>query len=271
MARFKSTYGSRFVIAVVSLVLWPCTAFIGAQSRVADGPAFTPARTPEGKPNLNGIWQTLSTAAWDIQDHHARGGVPAGQSVVEGNELPYQPWALTKKTTNFENRWTDDPETKCYLPGVPRATYMPFPFEITQTETHILISYEYVHASRTIYLDGRKRAPDMPEFWMGDSRGHWDGDTLVVDVANFTDKTWFDRAGNFHSAALHVIERYTMIDPHTIMYHVTIEEPQVFTRPWTMSMPLYRRRESNVQLLEYECNAYLEDAYLADEAGKKKP
>ena len=219
---------------------------------------YTPPRTPDGQPDLQGIWQVINTAAWDIQDHPARLGVPAGRGVVEGNEIPYQPWALAKKQENFDNRETADPETNCYMPGVPRITYMPYPFQILQFPDRVLILYEYVHVTRTIYMDGSPHPEGHIDFWMGDSRGRWEGDTLVVDLIHFDDQTWFDRAGNFHSAALHVVERYTRSGPDHMTYDVTIEDPEVFTRPWTMSMPLYRRQEAGIQLLEYECYAYAE-------------
>jgi len=221
-------------------------------------------RMPDGKPSLEGIWQALNTAAWDIQDHSGRLGVPAGQGVVEGNEIPYQDWALAKKKENFENRATLDPEAKCYMPGVPRLTYMPFPFQIAQSADHVLLIYEYIHIQRLLYTDGSPHPdPEVIDFWMGDSRARWEGDTLVVDVRNFNDQTWFDRAGNFHSDALHVVERYTRLGPDHIAYEATIEDPKVFTRPWKISMPLYRRQEKDVQLLEYECYAYDRDNHLA--------
>jgi len=220
---------------------------------------FTPPRTPDGKPNLQGIWQVLNTAAWDIQDHHARLGVPAGQGVVEGNDTPYQPAALAKKRENFENRLTADPETKGYLPGVPRIMYMPFPFQVFQTPNYVTIAYEYAHAIRIIYTNGTQHPAGHIDFWMGDSRGRWEGDTLVVDVIHFNDQTWFDRSGNFHSDALHVIERYTLIGPDHLNYEVTIEDPKVFTRPWKMSMSLYRRKEPSVRLLEYPAGFLLQE------------
>ncbi len=227
-------------------------------TRAAQDPAASVAslpRTPGGKPDLSGIWQAVNTAAWDIQDHHAGKGIPAGLGVVEGNEIPYQTWALDRKRQNFASRLTADPEARCYLPGVPRITYMPYPFEIVQTPKQIAILYEYVHAMRNVYMDSPH--PEGPiEWWMGDSRAHWEGDTLVVDVVHFTDQTWFDRAGNFHSDALHVVERYTRLGRDLMTYEVTIEDPKVFTRPWKMSMPLYRRQEKNIQLLEYECYAF---------------
>ena len=231
----------------------------------ADVPdAYAPPRTADGQPDLQGVWQALNTAAWDIQDHSASAGVPAGQGVVEGNEIPYQPWALEQKRLNFENRATADPETQCYMPGVPRITYMPYPFQLLQFADRILILYEYIHVTRTIYMDGTSHPEGHIDFWMGDSRGRWEGDTLVVDVIHFNDRTWFDRAGNFHSEALHVVERYTPTGPDHLHYEATIEDPKVFTRPWTMSMPLYRRQEADIQLLEYECYAYSESELAAD-------
>jgi len=219
------------------------------------------ARTPDGKPDLSGIWQVLNTAAWDIQDHSASLGVPAGQGVVEGNDIPYQAAALQKKKENFANRRTADPETKCYQPGVPRITYMPYPFQIVQTPTFIAVLYEYNHVTRHIYIDGSPHPKGPIDNWyMGDSRARWEGDTLVVDVIHFTDQTWLDRAGNFHSEELHVVERYTPTDRDHIQYEATIEDPKVFTRPWKMSMPLYRRKEANVQLLDYECYTMLQES-----------
>lgn len=215
-------------------------------------------------PNLQGIWQAVNTAAWDIQDHPAGRGVPAGQGVVEGNEIPYQPWALTKKHENFENRATEDPLANCSMPGVPRITYMPYPFQILQFTDRILILYEYIHVTRTIYMDGTAHPEGHIDFWMGDSRGRWEGDTLVVDVIHFNNQTWFDRAGNFHSEELHVVERYTPTGPDHLLYEVTIEDPQVFTRPWKMRMPLYRRQEADAQLLEYECYGYAEEELAQD-------
>src|SRR5439155_13863777 len=164
----------------------------------APGAATIP-RARDGKPNLSGMWQAMNAAAWDIQDHSAQKGVPAGQGVVEGNEIPYQAWAFAKKRENYENRATLDPETRCYLPGVPRVTYMPFSFQIVQVQDMITILYEYVHATRYIYTNGSQHPQGQIDLWMGDSRGHWDGDTLSVDLTHFNDQTWFDRAGNFHS------------------------------------------------------------------------
>jgi hypothetical protein len=229
---------------------------VAAAARLA---AQTPApipRTPDGRPDLSGYWQVSNTAVWNIQDHRAEKGIPAGQGVVDGNEIPYQPWAAEKKRENGANRATADPETKCNLPGVPRLTYMPFPFQIVQTPNGVVIVYEYAHAVRTIPTDRSPHPAGPIEWWLGDSRGIWDGDTLLVDVMHFNDRTWFDRAGNFHSDALHVSERYTLTDADHIDYVVTIEDPKVFTKAWTMRMILYRHKEKNFQLLDYECYGF---------------
>ena len=255
------------------------TAALGAAVLLAvgiltsgQGPSRVPEsiapRTPDGKPNLNGIWQVLNTANWDLEPHQAQpsavlalgaaGAVPPGPGVVEGNEIPYQPWAAAKKKENGANWLTADPEVKCYLPGVPRATYMPFPFQIVQTAKTVVMAYEYANASRMIPIANEKEKSPA-EMWMGDSLGHWDGDTLVVDVKSFNDRTWFDRAGNFHSNALHVIERYTPIDANAIGYEATIEDEKVFTRPWKISMPLYRHLEKNAQVIEFKCVEFVEE------------
>ncbi len=213
----------------------------------------------QGRPDLSGIWQALNTAAWDLQDHTGALGLPPGQGVVEGGDIPYQPWAAAKKQQNFAARRSADPtEANCFLPGVPRATYMPYPFEIAQTPKLIAITYEFAHALRQIPMDGSAHS-DLSDTWMGDSRGRWDGATLVVDVTNFNDQTWFDHAGNFHSDALHVVERYTLADHDHLLYEATIEDPKVFTRPWKIRMPLYRRWDQNAKLLEYECVFYLQE------------
>jgi hypothetical protein len=220
----------------------------------------TVRRTADGKPDLNGIWQALNSAAWDVQDHSGQLGMPPGLGVVEGNAIPYQPWAAAKKKENFANRAAADPtEASCFLPGVPRATYMPFPFEIAQTPKAIAIAYEFAHGLRSIPMDGSPHPDGLPDTWMGDSRGRWDGDTLVVDVNSFNDRTWFDHAGNFHSDALHVVERYALANADHISYEATVEDPKVFTRPWKMSMPVYRRVDKNARLLEYECVFYQQE------------
>ena len=251
------------VIAGVTVAVVLLTAMPGA----AQAPAYRAPRTADGKPNLNGIWQALNTADWDLQGHAATKGpvpslgavfaVPPGLGVVEGDEIPYLPAAVAKKKANQASWTTLDPEVKCYLPGVPRATYLPHPFQIVQSQQNILISYEYAAAVRVINMGAPTKAPG--DSWMGWSNGRWEGETLVVDVTSLMEDTWLDRAGNFHSDALHVVERYTPRSADTLNYEATIEDPKVFSRSWKISMPLYRRVEKNATLLEYKCVEFAED------------
>lgn len=240
------------------------TAFVSGMLCACADPAqetpqgYTAPRTAYGQPDLQSIWQAMNTAVWDIEDHTASLGVPAGQSVVVGGDIPYRPSAAAQREDNRRNRESADPEASCKMVGVPRITYMPFPFQIVQTAGQVTILSEYIHTVRTIFLDSVHPEDPVQRYWMGDSRGHWEGDTLVVDVTNFTDQTWFDRSGNFHSEALHVVERYTRTGPDHLLYEVTIEDPEIFTESWQMRMPLYRRLEDNARILEYECYAYLE-------------
>ena len=236
-------------------------------------------RASGGRPDLNGIWQAFNEVNWDIEPHAAApgplasmgaiGATPPGMGVVEGGGIPYQPSALAKKRANYENRQSLDPEARCYLPGVPRAAYMPHPFQIVQSASAILFTYQYAGAVRTIFMADPGPAP--AESWMGWSVGRWDGDTLVVDVTSFNDQTWFDRAGNFHSDALHVVERYTPIGPDHLLYEATIEDPKVFTRPWKISMPLYRRVEKTARIMEFKCVEFAEEliyGHLRKQTGK---
>ena len=233
----------------------------------AQTPTGAVTRTADGKPNLTGIWQAMNTANWDLQAHEAKMGpvvslaaafaVPPGAGVVEGNEIPYLPDALKKKQANAANWMALDPEVKCYMAGIPRATYQPFPFQIVQSQNTVVMSYEFGSASRIVRMDTKERSPAPA--WMGWNVGHWDGDTLVVDVTDQMEDTWFDRAGNFHSDALHVVERISAVDSNTLKYEATIEDPKTFSRPWKISMPLYRRREPNAQLMEYKCVPFAEE------------
>ena len=270
------------LIAIVSAAVAVAVSQVLRKPVEGQTPNITVLRGADGKPNLNGIWQALGTAHWDLQDHSARPGpvlelgaidaIPAGQGVVEGNEIPYQPWAAAKKKENFINWLARDPEVKCYLPGLPRATYMPFPFQIAQTPGDIVMAYEYASASRVIKMG--KVEPSPVDTWMGQSAGRWEGDTLVVDVTSFNDQTWFDRAGNFHSEALHVVERYTPVGPDVLDYQVTIDDPKVFTRPWNIRLPLYRRQDKNVQLTEFKCVEFVEEMLyggLRKKTGAEKP
>lgn len=224
--------------------------------------------TPDGNPNLNGIWQALGTAHWNIEGHSAESGpvaemgalgaIPGGLAIVEGGTIPYRDEALAKRDANRQEWLALDPVVKCYMPGVPRATYMPFPFQIVQTPDHILIAYEFASASRVIYMN----RPDFEhpgDAWMGHSRGRWEGQTLVVEVTNHVPNTWFDSAGNFHTDALRVVERYTPTGPNHLLYEAEIEDENVYTRPWKIKLPLYRRMDENMQLLEFKCVEFVEE------------
>ena len=256
-----------FVLTVVTVGL------LAVAPGVAQSPEYRAPRGPDGRPDLNGIWQALNTAHWDVEPHAAGpsvvqelgtlSAVPGGLGVIiddgdgDGDKIPYRPEVLAAREENRARQLERDPVIKCYLPGVPRGMYMPFPVQIIQSQQHIMIVHEYAGAVRTIYMDDHDDAP--ADSWMGWSNGHWDGDTLVVDTTGFNGMTWFDRSGNFHSDALHVVERITARSPETLLYEVTIEDPNVFTRPWQMRMPLYRRVEENARILEFRCVEFVED------------
>jgi hypothetical protein len=259
----KRTIQPPALIALLVLVLTVCC---GLPAAAADSSSYEGPRTADGKPDLNGIWQAMNTADWDLSAHAAKAGQvasqgaqgaePGGIGVVEKGAVPYLPAALKIKAENYKKRFTNDPEIKCYMPGVPRATYLPFPFQIIQSTGVILLSYEFAAASRTVYMG---KAPAGDESWMGTSSGRWEGDTLVIDVTGQVDQTWFDRAGDFHSDALHVTERYTPLTPDVMRYEATMTDPKVFSRPWTIGMPLYRHREENPRLMEFRCAEFAEE------------
>ena len=288
------TTGSTILIVIVSLA---AGAALGVTLTRGGTSTARGSRTADGKPNFSGIWQANNEAYWDLQAHEARAGavtqtgvypnyefarvaaapvvalgaaagVPGSLGVVEGDgQIPYKPEAAALKKENAEN-WIDrDPELKCYLPGIPRAMYMPYPLQIVQSTNKIQMAFTFANATRTIHLDKVEGPPD--DTYMGHSVGHWEGDTLVVDVTGFNGKNWFDRAGNFHSPSLHLTERFTAMSPDVIRYEVTIEDPDTFTRPWQISMPLYRRLEANAQLLEYPCIEFAEE-FLYGQVRKKQ-
>jgi hypothetical protein len=279
------------IIAIVaaaggaSFVAW--SASVAGQTPAA----YRAPRTADGKPDLNGIWQSLSGANYDLEAHMARpamavrpgpygpvpaaavlalgavGAVPPGMGVVEGGPIPYKPEALAKKKENQEKWLERDPEIKCYLPGVPRATYMPYPFQILQSQSAMFFAYEYAGAVRNIYL--KDPGPPPVDAWMGQSVGRWEGDTFVIESNGFNDSTWFDRSGNHHSEALKVVERITRTGPDVLSYEATMEDPNVFTRPWKISMPLYRRLEKNVQIMDFKCVEFVEELMYGQ--WRKKP
>jgi hypothetical protein len=266
------TRGILVVVGALATMLYTVTAVPGQTAATYRAP-----RTGDGKPNLNGIWQAMNTANWNIEAHEAApgpiselgaaGAIPAGLGIVDG-PIPYKPEALAKKKENAANWMKLDPEVRCYLPGVPRAMYMPFPFQIVQSQKHIMFVHEYAGAVRTVYMTDQIEAP--ADSWMGWSNGKWDGDTLVIDSTGFNEKTWFDRAGNFHSDALHVVERITPRSAETLSYEATLDDPKTFTKPWKISMPLYRHVEKNAQLAEFRCVEFGEDVVYGP-VNKPKP
>jgi hypothetical protein len=269
------------VVAAAAVVL----ALAVSSIRTTGESSTRSARMADGRPNLNGVWQAMNTANWDLLAHTVRpavpqsgvyedhpvlaapvlalgsvGLVPAGPGVVEGDEIPYKSDAAAMKRDNGEH-WLDrDPEVRCYMPGIPRAMYMPYPFQITQSPGKIQMVFAYANASRTIFLE---EAPKPPaDKWMGHSVGHWEGNTLVVHVTNFNDRTWLSRSGDFHSDALDVVERLTPISPDALRYEVTLTDPNVYTHPWKMSMVLYRQLEDNAALMDFRCLEFVEETFL---------
>jgi hypothetical protein len=278
--RHRFAYACTAIVLGVSAML-TVTAQQPARQRGAAAPApgrgRAQAARPDriaGHPNLNGIWQAINTANWNLEDHSASAtafwqlgamfAVPPGQSVIVDNNgaIPYTPEGLKKRKENQAGWPKSDPEARCYMPGLPRATYMPYPFQIVQGEKDILFVYEYAGATRTVHMINHTEAP--VDSWMGWSNGKWDGDALVVEVNGFNDLSWFDRAGNHHSDALTVTERYSLAAGGHLNYEARIEDPKTFTRPWTIRMPLYRRLEPNVQLLEYKCVEFSEELLYGD-------
>ena len=279
----SSRFRDATVVAVITAVaVGGLSAILMRTAGETAAAAGQPRRAADGKPDFSGVWQANNAANWDLLTHVARpmvaqhdafptepvlaapvlalgaiGWVPPDTGVVDGDEIPYQPWAAKRRQENFEN-WLDrDPELKCYLPGIPRAMYMPYKFQIVQSTNKIMMVYEFRGAERTIHLDEVDPYPGVA--FMGHSVGRWEGDALVVNVDSFSANTWFDRAGNFHSDALKVVERFTPLSADAFLYEATIEDPQVFTRPWKISMPIYRRLEKNAQLMEFRCPEMVEE------------
>lgn len=223
-------------------------------------------RLRDGTPDLNGIWQSLNNANWNLEDQKAQqgaveslgaiGAIPPGQSVIRGGRIPYLAEALEKRKENFASRRVEDPEAKCFMPGIPRATYMPQPFQVFQTDTDIMMAYQFAGAVRTIYMSNHMNAPI--DSWMGWSNGHWDGDTLVVEVQGLN-PNWLDRSGNYYTNSATITERYTPMSAYHLQYEATIEDPAVFEEPWTISMPLYRRMEDGARLYDFKCPEFAEE------------
>ncbi len=276
---------NRTILPTILLAAIAASAVFSAAATETRGQGTGRDARTASRPNLNGIWQAMTTANWDLLTHDMRpavaqpgiypnvpvlaapvlalgsfGGVPASIGVVEGNVIPYTTAAAAKKKENADH-WLDrDPEIRCYMPGIPRAMYMPYPFQIVQGTNKIEMVFAFAGANRTIHLDKANTPPG--DTWMGHSLGHWEGDTLVVNVFRFNDRTWFSRAGDFHSDALRLEERFTPITPDALTYEVTVEDPNVFTRPWKMKLVLYRQLEENAQLIEYKCTELVEETFL---------
>jgi hypothetical protein len=226
---------------------------------VASGASYTaPKAAWEGHADLSGIWQAKANAGDDVE-----------KLVVDpsNKKIPYLPDAVKQKAANAKNKAQGDDTQKCYMPGVPRLMYMNYPFQIFQTPKYIMIVSEYAHVYRQIFMDGSAHLDGL-QFWDGDSRGHWDGDSLVVDVTGFNDQTWFDKAGNYHSDELHVVERFTRTGPDTLTYEATVTDPKTFSKPWKISVPLSLDKKPNARLMEYECQELA--PLSASEAQKKK-
>jgi hypothetical protein len=230
-------------------VLMLLTAFMFSASMVQAADVKIP-RTADKKPDFSGIWQTTSAAEYDLEPHSARPDAPPSAGIVEGGEIPYLPAALEQKKKNFAARNEADPRLKGWTLGVPRGVYYPEPFQIFQRKRDLTILHQFGHSVRTIHTNGTEHPDEPNDWWLGDSRGHWEGDTLVVDAKHFHDGTWLDRAGNFHSDALHVVENWKLLDANTIEYKATIEDEKVYSRPWKISVLLHRHREPNFQLIE---------------------
>jgi hypothetical protein len=251
--------------AVGCSVLAACLAAGGALAQER------PARIGS-EPNLNGIWRAMDGANWNLEPHSASAGTavalgalgatPAGLGVVKEGTIPYLPEALSQRDANRASAPSGDPEAKCYLPGIPRATYMDHQFQIIQGGGDILMVYEYATSNRVVYIEEYHEPPI--DTWMGTSNGRWDGDTLVVETTAQNGMTWLDRAGNYLSPTAKVTERFTPIDDSHIAYEALIEDSATFSAPWTIAMTLYRNIEPNAQLLEFKCVPFSEDLLYGD-------
>jgi hypothetical protein len=267
------------VVAIaIAAAVWLTVTPTAGQGRGQAAPAPTQGRgqarpaTIAGHPNFNGVWQAIGTAHWNLEDHSAAAtafwqlgamfAIPAGQSVVVGGTIPYLPAGLKRREENMKGWPKSDPEAKCYMGGIPRSNYMPYPFQIVQGQRDILFVYEYASSNRIVHMEKPSEPP--VDSWMGWSNGKWDGNTLVIEVTGHNDQTWFDRAGNNHTEALKVTERFSLQGENHIQYEATIEDPKTFSKPWQIRMPFYRRMEPNAQLLEYKCVEFSEELLYGD-------
>ncbi len=265
------------LLATAVFLLTAAAGFSQTSSRTATRTTAQIPRMRDGKPNFTGLWQALGTADWDIKPHYAHAGPffqlgaegaePAGAGIVEGDVIPYTPEAAEKAKENLANRMKLDPEVKCYMPGIPRANYLPFPFQIVQGNKDIAFAYEYATSNRAVNM-GQFREGQV-DTWMGTSNGHWEGDTLVIDVSSLNGSSWYDRVGDFQTENTHVVERFTLSDADHIDYEAAIEDKSIYTRPWKISTVFYRRKEKNAQLNEFKCVEFAEELIYGDLRKKK--
>jgi hypothetical protein len=237
---------SNHVVRAVTLSLAIATAALIPAAHAQSIP-----RMPDGKPDFSGIWQSGGVSLYGdpaTQPRPAANAAPAPRPQA----APYQEWALPKIKEYTDDLGKADPIARCFLPGVPRITTMPMPFEIMQKSDRVAILYEAFHAFRIIPINGAKHPDDVDPSFMGDSAARWDGDTLVVDVTGFNDKTWLDGRGHFHSDQLHVVERYRLTPDNTIALEVTMEDPKVLTKPWVVNYTLRHPPRAD-RVMEYEC------------------
>jgi hypothetical protein len=242
------------IIAITTL-LFTSRALRGSGADDTRDRNYVPAKLSDGTPDLRGIWQARTTAYLNVEGHPTQDGVPAAKSVIvdpADGKIPYLPGALSQRDLNRKDLKNADPASNCFQAGVPRAVYLPTPFQIVQGVGNLAIAYTDDHAFQ-IVLPSTIPHDDGIDFFMGDSRGHWEGNTLVVDVTDLGDQTWLDASGNFHSDQLHVVERYTLIGPGTMSYEATLEDPAVYSRPWTIRFLLYRDKQPGARIIEDEC------------------
>lgn len=262
---------SRWIVHAVTMAT--AIVFAAGLARAQQPQLDRPVRIG-AHPNFNGIWQALNTANWNLESHSAEAlndfgqlgaiaAVPAGRSVVRGGTIPYQPDALVKRNENGSKWPAEDPEARCYMLGVPRVTYHSMPFQIFQADgDDLLMVYPFAAANRVIYMKDQSELP--VDSWMGKSNGAWEGDVLVVTTRWQNGQSWLDRAGNHASSKLTVTERFTLLGPNHLWYEATLDDPQTYTRPWTIEMPLYRLVDQHAQLLEHKCVPFADKLLYRD-------
>lgn len=262
-------------IAVMAVLLAAASA--SGQSASAKAANWQHSRTPDGQPDMQGTWRPGAANA----NHSLEEGAEPENRRIQGRsdeeiakeqaatpkvvtepadgKLPYRTDAVAKRTERLENLFTPtklehiEPDDRCLLEGVPRISYRS-DWQIVQVPGYVIITYEWIHGYRIIPIDGRPHVGEHIKLWDGDSRGHWEGQTLVVDVTNNNDQTWFDSHGSYHSDKLHVVERFTLVDADTLKYEATMDDPAVFTRPWKIVFTVERRKEKGYEFFEEACH-----------------